>query len=228
MRVIQINTVCGQGSTGVNAVELANGLMKYGVETTVFYGQGYSSYENSVKFGYKIENHLHNLLSRIVGKQGYFSCFGTLRLFRIINKLNPDIIHLNNLHGNYININLLFRYISKKNYPVVWTLHDCWAFTGKCAHYADIQCTKWQKICHNCDKVNQYPPSFMFDFSRKMYLDKKRNCEMINKLVVVGVSKWIASEAKKSFMGRHKIQYVYNWVDQTKFHYIQEVKVPPK
>lgn len=142
MLVLQINSVCGYGSTGSIAVDLASVLNKEGHSCHIAYGQSYTTYSPSYKIGGRMENHLHNLCSRLFGNQGYYTHNGTLHLLGYIRKIAPDVIHLHNLHGNYLHIGLLFELLSELEVPVVWTLHDCWAFTGKCTHYTTVGCTK--------------------------------------------------------------------------------------
>ena len=159
MKVLQINTVVDFGSTGRTVSELAYSINLNGDECYCAYGQKKSSLKNSFKIGTRLENHLHNIGSRIFGKQGYFTVWGTKSLIRYIETIQPDVIHLRNLHGNYLNLKILFNYLSKANVPVVWTLHDCWAFTGKCAHYTNVECYKWQTHCFDCPQVKKYPLS---------------------------------------------------------------------
>ena len=222
MKVLQINTVCGYGSTGRTCVELANQLELDGYECLIAYGQGTTDYKNSYKIGTKIENHLHNLLSRITGKQGYFSKSGTRRLIKKIEVFNPDIIHLRNLHGNYINLEILFNFLGKYNKPVVWTLHDCWAFTGKCAYYSDVQCFKWETHCKECPQVQKYPPSIFFDQSEVMFSDKRKWFNSIKNLTIITVSDWLKGEVQKSFFKNQPIYRIYNWIDHSVFKHSEK------
>ena len=161
-------SVCGFGSTGSICVDIATVLEQQGHECYIAYGQGTTTYKKSYKIGTVLENHIHNLGSRLLGKQGYFTKKGTQQLVQFIKQYNPDIIHLHNLHGNYLNLKVLFEYLINVQKPVVWTLHDCWAFTGKCAHYTDIQCFKWQTHCANCPQLQTYPPIVFIDQSITM------------------------------------------------------------
>lgn len=217
MKVLQINTVCGFGSTGRNATELAKALMNKGDTCYIAYGQGKTTYENSFKIGTKIENHLHNACSRMFGKQGYYTKSGTTKLIQYIEKVKPEVIHLGNLHGNYLNVGILFKYLAKADIPVVWTLHDCWAFTGKCAHYIEIGCYKWQTHCNHCPQVKQYPPSLFFDRSEQMFADKKRLFTAVKNMTIIPVSHWLAGEVKQSFLAKYSIVPIYNWIDQQIF-----------
>ena len=217
MKVLMINSVSGYGSTGSICVDIATVLEKQGHECYIAYGQGNSTYEKNFKIGTLLENHLHNIGSRITGKQGYFTKKGTRKLNEFIKNYNPDVIHLHNLHGNYLNLELFFTFLVQFKKPVVWTLHDCWTFTGKCAHYSDVSCYKWQTKCHHCPQVKKYPPSLFFDQSELMFNDKKNLFNSIKNLTVIPVSNWLADEVKESFLKNHIIKPVYNWVNHEVF-----------
>lgn len=217
MRVLQINTVCGYGSTGRNVTELAQALVEQGDECHIAYGQGTTSYANSYKIGTRLENHLHNIQSRLFGKQGYYTRRGTRRLIQYIQTLQPDIIHLGNLHGNYLNLRILFEYLADSQIPVVWTLHDCWAFTGKCSHYTSAKCGKWKTACGKCPIFRQYPPSHFFDRSSLLHADKKRWFTAVENMTIVPVSHWLAGEVSQSFLGKYPVIPIHNWIDLTVF-----------
>lgn len=212
-----INSVSGHGSTGNICVDIANVLRSQGHECYIAYGQLSTTYVNSYKIGTKLENNLHNVGSRLLGKQGYFSKKSTKKLVSFIDEIKPDIIHLHNLHGNYINLKILFEYIIKINIPIAYTLHDCWAFTGKCAHYTDVQCYKWKTQCFACPQLEKYPPTLFLDYSKEMYIDKKSWLTKIDKMSIIPVSNWLANEASQSYLSKFPITPIYNWVDHTIF-----------
>ncbi|WP_313252531.1 glycosyltransferase [Empedobacter sp.] len=212
-----INTVAGYGSTGSICEDIANLLEQQGHECYIAYGQLSTSYHKSFKIGTRIENHLHNVGSRLIGKQGYFSKSGTKNLISYIENVKPDIIHLHNLHGNYLNLQILFEYFIKVQIPIVYTLHDCWAFTGKCAHFTDVQCYKWKTQCYSCPQLKKYPPSLFFDYSKDMYVDKKNWFTSIQKMNIIPVSNWLASEVEQSFLKKYPITPIYNWVNHSIF-----------
>ena len=161
MKIIQINSVCGHGSTGVIAVEIAQLLKRKGHECYIAYGQGSTDYPNSFKIGSTIENKLHALIfTRILGLQGYGNILGTRRLIRWIKSISPDVIQLHNLHGNYLNFPILFKFLAESNIPVVWALFDCWSFTGKCTHFTACGCRKWETLCKECPQLHKSFPHF--------------------------------------------------------------------
>lgn len=217
MKVLMINSVSGYGSTGSICEDIASVLENQGHECYIAYGQSSTSYPRSFKIGTKIENHYHNIGSRLIGKQGYFSKSGTKNLISYIENVKPDIIHLHNLHGNYLNLQVLFEFLIKVQIPIVYTLHDCWAFTGKCAHFTDVQCYKWKIQCYSCPQLKKYPPSLFFDYSKEMYVDKKNWFTSIQKMNIIPVSNWLASQAEESFLKKYPITPIYNWVNHSIF-----------
>lgn len=223
MKVLQINAVCGKGSTGRICCELSEWLIANGHESKILFGSGTSDYPYAKKIAEKTGIKIHGLLSRITGKQAAFSPFSTATAIKEIKRFQPSIVHLHNLHGNYINVKKLLRYLVKNDIPTVITLHDCWFFTGKCTHYITKQCKKWQDGCRNCSQLKKDIPSWFFDRTSKMWSEKKELFEAISRLGVIGVSDWITGEAKNSFLKNAKIiERIYNWIDLEVFYPRQE------
>lgn len=214
MKVVQINAVCGSGSTGRICVELNEMLLAHGHEGIILYGNGSSDYAHSQKVATPIGVKVHGLLSRVMGKNAAYSPLATRKLLRILKSYKPDVVHLHNLHGNYANLKLLLQYLAKNDIPTVLTLHDCWFFTGKCTHYTAEGCNKWQTGCHNCPKLKADIPSWFFDRTAEMWQEKKRLFDAIPRLAVIGVSDWITGEAKQSFLTDAKIvKTIHNGID---------------
>lgn len=218
MNILQINAVGQTSSTGRNCMEIAdyiNNNTSHNCYTA--FAQGVSD-EYGFQIGNKVEWKLHGLFSRISGKQGYFSILGTKKLIKYIDKIRPDVIHLNNLHGNFINLPILFKNINKRHIPVVITLHDCWFYTGKCTHYTIRKCFKWKTGCSNCPQIKEDNISWFFDQTKKLWKDKNEFLTSLDLLAVVGVSNWITSEAKLSFLKDAKIiTCIYNWINLEQF-----------
>ena len=213
MKVLQINAVSGIRSTGRICVEIADYLNNNGSEGYIAHSAGLP-YEKGYRIGTPIGIKLHGLYSRVFGMQAYFSKNGTKKLIKYIEVLKPDIVHLHNLHGNYINLKLLLEYLAEKDIPSVLTLHDCWFFTGKCTYYTVDGCYKWQVGCEDCPRLKKDNPSWFLDCTKKMYRDKKEWLGKIPRLAVVGVSDWITNEARKSYLSSAKIlTRIYNWND---------------
>lgn len=220
MKILQINSVCGSGSTGKIAVQISDYLNSLNVENYIAYGLGNSTRDNTYKIGNKLDNHFHSFISRKFCLQGYGSIISTIKFIRYIKKINPTIIHLHNIHGHYLNFPILFKFLKKMDIEVVWTFHDCWPFTGKCAHFTKVKCDKWKNECFNCPQLHTYPDSD-YDRTKKNYIDKKRYFTSINKLHIVTVSNWLETEVKKSFFKGKDIRCIYNGIDTNVFKFTE-------
>ncbi|QBO59675.1 glycosyltransferase [Chryseobacterium salivictor] len=217
MKVLQINTVSGYGSTGRIVVDLTKEMVKQGNEAFISYGQKDSKYKNSFRIGTFLENKCHNILSRIFDRQGFYTSRGTNKLIKYINEINPDIVHLHNLHGNYININILFKFLSQSEIPVIWTLHDCWPFTGHCAYFDYVDCNKWIKGCYECPLSKSYPPSIILDNSKSNYNIKKKIFNGLSNMTIVTPSEWLAGLVKQSFLSKYDVTVINNGIDTNTF-----------
>lgn len=216
MKIVQINAICCGESTGRTTLELVEGLESAGHECRVYYSYGSNPNDYAIRIGSTVDRKLHAVLSRITGLQGYFSHLATARLIRQLRKYHPDVVHLRNLHANYINLRMLLRYLAKSDTATVLTLHDCWFFTGKCPYYVSAGCTRWQQQCGNCPLVftDKENPTFFFDTTKKCLADKKKWFSAIPRLAVVGVSKWVTQEVRNgSILADRKLATIYNWID---------------
>lgn len=218
MRVLQINSVCGTGSTGRIAVQISDYLSRCNIENYIAYGFGKSDRPNTFCFGNSLDAHLHSFMSRKLGWQGKMSHIPTWRLIRYMECINPDIVHLHNIHGHYLNYKMLFQHLKKKNCQVVWTFHDCWPVTGKCAHFTEVKCEKWRTGCFECPQLDRYPDSER-DRSRKSYLEKKVAFTSVPNLHIITVSNWLKSVAEASFLSNADIRCIYNGVDTERFSF---------
>lgn len=220
MKILQINAVNKIKSTGRNISEMNAYLRKAGHTCAVAYSAGPSEKpEFEYRIGSKTDTKLHGLLSRLSGKQGYFSKCATRKLLTFTDEFAPDVVVLNNLHANYIHVPLLLNYLAEKDIATVAVLHDCWFFTGKCCYYTALHCENWQKACGNCPALKADNKSWFFDRTAEMLADKKALFGAIPRLGVVGVSDWLTGEAKKSpvFENAKIIQRIYNWIDTDAF-----------
>lgn len=217
MKVLQINSIYKKGSTGRTTFEVEKALLSRGYEPYVAYGYG-NEEEDSRHFRINspLSNNIHKILSRFTGLEGYFSHFATKRLINYIEHIKPDIIHLRCLHGDYINLPLLFKWLGSYKGQVFMNLHDCWDFTGHCPYFG--KCNKWKTGCEKCLKYKEYPKSYLLDTSSKIYNDKKRWYDNINNLTVVGVSQWLCNLARQSILKNRKIECIYNWIDNEIFN----------
>lgn len=215
MKVLQINSY-PNGSTGAIAKSIHNALQKNGDESVFAYGIGTSS-EADFKIGTELDFKLHTYGTLLTGLHGYFSKNNTKKLVDYIKKENPDIIHLHNIHGGYINLKILFEFLKKYNKKVIITLHDCWLFTGKCYHFYEAGCEKWKENCDNCPQLAMYPKSLFFDRTEKMLADKKSLLKGFSNLHITAVSHWLGDIAKESFLGEYPVSVIYNGIDTSLF-----------
>ncbi|MDU1414423.1 MAG: glycosyltransferase [Clostridium sp.] len=218
MKVLQINSVCGTGSTGRIAVDLYKTLVENGHESMIAFGRNTAlGNVNNVKIGSNVDNYIHVAKTRIFDKHGFGSTKATKEFIKTIEEYNPDIIHLHNIHGYYINIEILFNYLKEINKPVVWTLHDCWTFTGHCAYFDDIGCEKWKSQCYDCCQLNSYPISKIKDNSKGNYICKKAIFNGVNGLKVITVSSWLKGKVEQSFLKDYDIRVINNGIDVDTF-----------
>lgn len=214
MKVLQINVVCGTGSTGKIVVDLYKVLKKEGHDCKIAYGRrDVSNSIDSIKIGNKFDNYVHGLKTRLFDMHGFGSINATKIFLKELEKYNPDIIHLHNIHGYYINVELLFRYLKKIEKPVIWTLHDCWTFTGHCAYFDYIECNKWKTICFDCPQKKTYPASYFFDNSKFNFMKKKELFTSVDNLTIVTPSKWLCNMIKESFLSKYQVQVINNGIN---------------
>jgi N-acetyl sugar amidotransferase len=167
-----------------------------------------------LKIGGLISYFLHIAKARLLDKQGLGSILATKLLINKIEKINPDIIHLHQIHGYYLNYELFFTYLAQSNKKIVWTFHDCWAFTGHCCYFTRVNCLKWKTECNHCPLINYYPKSLAVDNSKNNFLKKKELFTSLGKnLTVVSVSNWVDSLVSESFLKETKRKVIYNGVD---------------
>lgn len=217
-KLLQINITANWGSHGKIAEGIGTLAIKNGWESYIAYGRWYNESKSQLyHIGNTTDEYIHGIASRIFDNHGLMSVGATKRLIDFVKKVNPDIIHLHNIHGYYLNYPLLFKYLSQCRKPVVWTLHDCWAFTGHCAHYMYAGCEKWKTECNNCPLLSNYPASILFDRSKKNYIQKKNAFLSVDNLTLVPVSKWLESELQQSFLKAKDIHLIQNGIDIQRF-----------
>lgn len=225
MKILMINSVCGIKSTGRICVDIARKLEEMGNEVKIAYGREYvpEQYEKyAVRIGTEKDVKIHWIKARLFDASGLGSTKSTKKFLEWVKEYDPDIIHLHNIHGYYINIKILFNYIKKSNKKIIWTLHDCWTFTGHCAYFDMVSCDKWKAGCNNCAQKSQYPTSYLFDFSRKNYNLKKNIFCNIENLVIVTPSEWLKKLVKQSILKEYRVNTIYNGVNTAVFRYRKE------
>lgn len=216
MKVLQINSVCGIRSTGRICTDIADVLEDNGHICKIAYGrenvpEKYKKY--AVRIGNSLSVRLDALLTRLFDNAGFNSVFSTRKFIKWVKEYDPDVIHLHNLHGYYINVKILFKYLKKSGKPVLWSSHDCWAFTGHCSHFVTAGCDKWKTGCFKCPKRKAYPSSLFIDNSKKNYKKKKALFTALSNLTIVTPSNWLADLVKKSFLGKYPIKLIPNGID---------------
>lgn len=217
--LLQINVVANYGSTGRIADEIGEIAMTNGWKSYIAFGRNdRPSKSKLIKIGSELEIKMHGLKTRLFDRHGFGSKHATLAFVQRIQEIKPDVIHLHNIHGYYINIEILFNYLANSNIPVVWTLHDCWPFTGHCAYFDFVGCNKWVDGCFSCPQKTSYPSSLWLDNSKKNYLDKQKLFNSLKNLTLVPVSNWLGCLVKQSFLKSHPLKVINNGVNLNDFY----------
>lgn len=217
-KLIQINTVNNSGSTGRIAEEICQTAIDEGSSCYIAYGRNERpSASKLIRIGNDMDVKLHGLQTRIFDRHGLGSRKATSDFIQQIEKIKPDIIHLHNIHGYYINIEILFHYLKKINIPVVWTFHDCWPITGHCTHFMFVECDKWKTQCYKCPQKTRYPASYFIDRSKKNYILKKELFNSLSNLTLVPVSQWLSDILKESFLQKYPIKVINNGINTEVF-----------
>lgn len=212
MKILQVNSHYDQGGAARIVACIHRQLLKEGVEAYVAYGRGKKTKEANVHmFGNSIGVYVSAFLSRFTGWNGYFNHMATRKLIRLIDKIQPDMIHMHVLHGYYLQVPMLFRYINKNKIPCVWTFHDCHAFVGNCGYFFD--CRKWERGCEKCPYLKSYPASQWFDNTKHMWIKKQNMFTVGDNKIVVTPSEWLTGEVQKSFFGKYPCVTIHNGID---------------
>ena len=221
MKVLQVNTVYPNGSTGRIAAEIAGYTARQnGASAVVAFGIGDSSEKpnlRAVRIGSPWDRKVHAVLRKLFDAEGYASRRATKQLIRLCQEQQVDVVHLHNIHGCYLNLKLWFRYLQKANLPVIWTLHDCWPMTGHCAHFDYSRCNRWKTQCEKCPEQKSYPVCIGFDGSGRNYRMKKILFTSLQNLQIVAPCRWMKNIAADSYLNGYPIRVIYNGVDMQKF-----------
>ena len=234
MKVLQINTVYGKGSTGKIAKEIHDACVKANVECKTAYRYREATtpaFEDTMVVSSWLDCHIHNRLSRYTLLQGCFSYVRTKSFIRKVKKYSPDVIHLHNLHGSYINFKVLFSFLYEYRRPVVWTLHDCWSLTGYCPHYAMVKCDKWKFGCISCPHYKPEIP-LLPDTVSWLWTQKKALICGINNLTLVTPSKWLNDQVGMSYLKNCNTRVITHGIDldvfkPTSSEFRKKYHIPP-
>lgn len=220
MKVLMINVVCGIRSTGRICTDLATALEAQGHEVKIAYGresvpEQFQKY--AVRIGSDLDVKLHGVKARLLDGAGFGSKRATEKFVEWVKEYDPDVIHLHNIHGYYINVEVLFNYLKECGKKVIWTLHDCWAFTGHCVYFDYVGCDKWKTGCEHCPQKSEYPARIGPDMSKHHYALKKKLFTGIKDMTLVTPSQWLADLISESYMKEYSTKVIYNGVDTEVF-----------
>ena len=214
MKVVQINTTCGIGSTGKICVAVSELLTRQGIENYILYTQGESDYPLGIKFAGKSYKKVQALKSRVFGNYGFNSQQATRKLIGHLERIQPDIVHLHNIHGHDCDLEMLFRYLKTKSVKLFWTFHDCWAFTGYCTYFDMVGCPRWKESCGGCPQRKGV--TWFFDRSRELHERKKELFSGLD-LTIITPSHWLAGLVKESFLKDYPVKVIHNGIDLSVF-----------
>ncbi len=224
-KILQISVDGNMGSTGHIAETIGELAIAKGWESYIAHARfARPSTSKIIKIGSNFDVYLHGLQTRLFDRHGLGSKLATIKLVEQIKEIKPDVIHLHHLHGYYINIDVLFKYLASSSIPVIWTFHDCWSITGHCGHFDHVGCYKWITECHHCPQKTEYPASFFLDRSRQNYRLKKQLFTSVPGMTIVSVSKWLNAIVGKSFLADNPRQIIYNGIDTEIFNPVPDNK----
>lgn len=221
-KLLQINPVIKENtSTGKIMRTLGELAQAAGWESYVAYSRARDGVpphsSRLVPVGNKADLLLHWVATRLFDAHGLASRLATRRFVARLRELNPDVIHIHNIHGYFLNYKILSRALAQMGKPVVWTVHDCWLYTGHCYHYASAGCERWKTGCHHCPQKKAFPASWLLDRSRRNWEDKKKAFCSIPGLTLVTVSRWMKGEIARSFLGGVRCEVIHNGIDLDTF-----------
>lgn len=210
MKIVQINATCGVGSTGKICVGISELLSANNVENYILYSDKSNGFESGIRCSYEKYIKLQALKSRVCGNYGFNSKKATHKIVNEIERIQPDVVHLHNIHGHDCDLEILFTYFKKNRTKLIWTFHDCWAFTGYCAYFDLAKCDKWKNNCNMCPSISEF--SWFFDKSKELF-EKKKELFMGLDLNIVTPSQWLADLVKQSFLREYPVYVINNGID---------------
>jgi len=219
MKYLFINSLAGLGSTGRICAEKCRELMQQGHECVIAYGREKGNCDDipALQIGSALDYNLHAALNRITDAHGFYSRRATERFLEQVREYDPDVIWLHNVHGYYVNLELLFSYLRTCGKKILWTLHDCWAMTGHCAYFDFARCDRWKTGCHHCPQKGAYPATKVLDGSASNYRRKRGLFTGIPNLTLIVPSHWLERRVKQSFLKEYPVEVVYNTINTEVF-----------
>lgn len=214
MKIVSIN-LGKYGSTGKIMIGISHAAEKKGHQCYQAYPASPINFvreSNDILISSFFDRRVSAKLAYFTGYNGCFAILATKRLLDKLDKIEPDILHFHNLHNSYINLPMLFNYVKKKKIKVIWTLHDCWSFTGQCPHFTIKKCDKWKTGCHDCPQINVYPATIV-DRTEFMWKKKREWFSGVENLTIITPSKWLAGLVKQSYLKDYPIKVINNGID---------------
>ena len=227
--VLRVNT-----STGRIMQEIGELAMQHGWRSCIAYSKGRDGIKSCqsevIPVGNKWSTIWHGLETRLFDRHGLASNEATRLFVKQIQELKPDVIHIHNIHGYFLNYQILFDFLAQSNIPVVWTVHDCWLYTGHCYYYSYAGCNKWQTGCGHCPQKKEFPASWLIDRSHQNYEDKKQAFTSLplDQLTIVPVSEWIREEMQHSFFRNNQFHVIHNGINTNIFNIYNPEQVKQK
>ena len=216
MKIVEINGT-NYSSTGNIALNIAKKARKEDFEVYTCCKNSLKSsqfkHDNQIVIGSRYERLISEQLAQLSGLSGSFNWLGTKQFINKLEEIKPDLVHLHIMHDTYINLEMLFKYLSRNKIPVVWTFHDCWAFTGKCPYFEMDKCDKWKSGCYNCPQTKKYPESYFMDMTKPLWHKKNRMFNSIENLTIVTPSEWLSDYVKESFLKSHDLRVINNGIN---------------
>lgn len=214
MRIVQINATCGVGSTGKIAVSISELLIQHEIENKILYGSSTNGYHLGTACANPKYTKLQAFKSRVLGNYGFNSHIETKKIIKELEQFSPDLVLLHNLHGHDCHLTMLFSFLKEKRIKVIWTFHDCWAFTAYCTHFMFDHCERWKDGCNHCPQRKQY--SWFFDRSKELYNRKMKLLSDLD-LTIITPSQWLADLVKQSFLKEYPVHVINNGIDLSVF-----------
>lgn len=220
-KLLQINVTANWGSTGKIAETIGNAAISRGWDSYLAYGRWANpSTSKLIKVGLRLDTYIHFAFDRLLDKEGRSSVRATKELVKQIADIKPDVVQLHNIHDHYLNYQILFEYLNQTDIKVVWTFHDCWAFTGHCYHFVQVDCMKWKTKCENCVQRHKF-----VDRSTENFLLKKSLFSACKNLSVVACSEWMGNFVKESFLKDKPLHVIHNGIDLNIFKPLPEARI---
>ena len=221
-KLLQIAVSVNSGSVGRIAEQIGETVMRRGWESYIAYARVCNqSKSKTIKIGNKLELYWHGIMTRLFDRHCLHSTKATKKLIQQIKEISPDIIQLHHIHGYFLNMRVLFDYLSSVNIPIIWVFHDCWSMTGHCSHFEYAKCDRWKTGCYDCPEKKSYPTSLLIDRSRKNYIEKRELFTSVNNMTIVPVSNWLRGVVKESFLGKYDVEVIHNGIDISIFQPLQ-------